>query len=829
LSEQRDWISRVIERQNKKRSWGNLLSLVVRWGRCDVVRSVFSDPNLIDQRQPKQVQEAFVSAIKLAAREPKFDIKLVSFLLDNGASPMDVDIDELTPPQLVPRRYTHGIFSRRGNTPLESFILDMSDLIDGYSQYKTKSNSILMLDLMFWAICAGALELSHVFWAKTRRPLRAALLAQHLCATLAERQVRHQDKVAFEQHAERFDTNALRMLDCIDNEKQAQTLLRGTGKTRRAIERELRAMSIKTSQVAPLAVPRQVVTRRSDRTNFELLGSHGLHLPISILQLAVNKGNREFLKHRYCAAVCRELWRGRCAWTPENRSGQCCLPEDFSYMRLTLMICTLGLVPLVELRPNDLHPKMRPKVEQHKAHCTTVEELSDISQGGLSLNELRLPVRQRAPTAKEIERGLEGKKFYVYEPSMWHTMRISFTNLWAIPAVKGVTHTLFNLLFVALFIWCFFEQALTFGLGKDHGLGVNDKLLDEQIHPKDILMLVWIFSLIVREAGEIASEGWYYLNSALTSYLDMLIIVLMLVMYTIRFVITEYSDWEPQYLNLVDTSDDTPSLIYAYRVLLALAVLPVFWRQLEPFQFHPDIGLMLVSIRKMGEDLLIWMVPMVFLLLAFSFAFLILAPGFLYDGMGSWTVSGPMMVPVWAMFGYFEPSAMDGFSSARGATPIFLLVYLISTILLMLNLVIALFNDSYVAMKEDWLAQEAIIFPRMIKTYQSMNPMPSPLNLLHLVYTIVTRAFGIDLADSAEVVESDTQRLQTIECDACMKLTEQKLLEEPDVSVHDMQDKLSDLEMRLKDHVFAMSEQMAKIATKEQMDKLLQRMSSTAV
>ncbi|KAL3908728.1 MAG: hypothetical protein SGPRY_009684, partial [Prymnesium sp.] len=85
---EREYLFRACELVEQKLNAG-LLQLVVRWGRHEMLKAVFNDSSLVEQRQVTQVQQAFNDALKLSTM-PSYDTRVVDLLLDQGARSQEV-------------------------------------------------------------------------------------------------------------------------------------------------------------------------------------------------------------------------------------------------------------------------------------------------------------------------------------------------------------------------------------------------------------------------------------------------------------------------------------------------------------------------------------------------------------------------------------------------------------------------------------------------------------------------------------------------------------------------------------------------------------------
>ena len=160
----------------------------------------------------------------------------------------------------------------------------MNNYVKGFTHYATQQHALHNVDLMFWAILAGALELAEFFWKRCRSPLRAALIAQDI---LGKIQLKGRRTAAINEELQWFNNVALGVLDNLPDMETARRLLQS-----------------KESDFATLGAPGKVTE--------------------SILQLAISFGNKDFVSHRYCQDILDEMWWGR-----TERSGRVCCKAPF--------------------------------------------------------------------------------------------------------------------------------------------------------------------------------------------------------------------------------------------------------------------------------------------------------------------------------------------------------------------------------------------------------------------------------------------------------------------------------------------------------------------
>ena len=148
------------------------------------------------------------------------------------------------------------------------------------------------------------------------------------------------------------------------------------------------------------------------------------------------------------------------------------------------------------------------------------------------------------------------------------------------------------------------------------------------------------------------------------------------------------------------------------------------------------------------RDLVNWLVPMLLITLGFSVAFTILTPNFhqgsefqLSPPVGplrpwgnssnalDFSAGGAFFLPFWALYGFFEPGELAAAPGSSSIAPFILWVYLMIALVLFLNLLIAMFNDTYRIVFNDADAQWKMSRVHKVKSYMRQYPAPPPLNV----------------------------------------------------------------------------------------------------
>ena len=700
----KDWVELTKRRLEQREKHRQLLRLVVSCGRRDTVESVLTDPSLTQQRQQQVVQAAFGDALILATK-PHFEVGVVDLLLDNGARAENVVLDELFKARgdrfgylkAIEQGYSnkeHSATSRCGNWYLmpsihcilrcvgkhssrglkrESFKLCqpeharfLSSLVPGFKHYAETREKPCNMDIMFWALACGAFDLAFTLWCRCESPLRAALLAQHVCRFVRKEKRRHVKQL--QELEARFCNAAHEVLDEIDDEETARQVL------------------------------------QSYSSDFAILGQAGQR--ITLIELAIELDNKEFISHRYCQGIIDQMWLGRA-----SEGGRVQLAPPHEPWRLFLQVL-IPFVCIVKLKRNDLF----------HAHEFT-------------------------------GRGEKNVTPYDHPNSLQ-----SFSGFWHIPAVKRIVHLLSLTTFAILTVVIVLMPACG-PLGVTH-----------------VIWLVYVAAYLLMVVHQIMLNYRLWRRSTY-NILEAIVLVLLTLSASLRaFMASQtqedalrYSpasdliDWANQQRSaeaplrpgwpwftdhieahyLADSAHFcgwTP-VLEAYRTILAVAMVLFALRMLEWFTNNLEMGVLVVIIIRMIRNVSDWMPILLTITTGFAIAMSIVMPRFKIGDaeLGVYpfveldldiSVGGPFMAPFWGIFGFFEPADIARAEGSAFLTPLLFWLYLLIALVLMTNLLIAMFNDTYVAVKDK--SDEEFMMSRALKLkgYVALYAVPAPFNVL---------------------------------------------------------------------------------------------------
>jgi hypothetical protein len=192
----------------------------------------------------------------------------------------------------------------------------------------------------------------------------------------------------------------------------------------------------------------------------------------------------------------------------------------------------------------------------------------------------------------------------------------------------------------------------------------------------------------------------------------------------------------------------------AFRTLVSISLIATFVRLTEVFTFHSELGVLMVCTVRMIQRMMYWLPLVVCWSFGFAFAINLMAPKFQLEGSPGpfnpvpgisldLSASGPFWSPFWALYGFFEPASIAEAEGSAALTPLLFWSYLLFSLILLTNLLIAMFNDTYTKINdhadEEWKMSRVV----KVKTYMKQYVVPPPLNLIFLGWDILFNAIMV--------------------------------------------------------------------------------------
>ena len=637
-------------------------------------------------------------------------------------------------------------------------------------------------DLYFilWALACGAYGLAFMLWSQTAQPLRSALIAQGVCQKL-ERRFANEDQAGrvdkIRQARQQFQEAASEVLSRLHKDVPAAEMEGDGANDRRLTKGSKPPNKLRSTSVASSDKKRLLGSGRGDDVGIEILRKQRaqktqegklLHLlygeggmdfdPTTVLgnktignqiakavargfplaqdyhetqskaaaqgliALAIELKNKDFLSHRLVRTLLDDAWRGYLSWStttavdkPRRSTGS---PDSTAHD---------------EKREEESKEESEKESEEWPGvYLASATETRAVFSGfllALQMFPLLWPIE-----LVEVD-GPFVRKHRSFFPKgrcsrcfprticLFASIVVRCQTRWRmcwIPAVKFYVH------FVAQLCFTFFTLVVTVFLDVGYG----------PIHPAQHVWFVWLLTLILQEVLEVIDDRFEeWLHKGFNGKLDAALLSMLTLVYVFR-------------LSLADC-DSVACLEEGHqqvmRTMLAFCWLMMAARPLEVLSIHPRIGKLVVIIRKMIFEFFIFLAPMACLTAGFMISFAILVPNYrLYEDApytSTWTkksasntgpwFGGPAAIPIWGLFGYFEPENISFSTHAVVLMPaLFLVMYELFAVVLMLNLLIALFNDVYESMRDQWEGTASIILPTIIRDYSRTYPFPAPFNLL---------------------------------------------------------------------------------------------------
>ena len=551
----------------------------------------------------------------------------------------------------------------------------MQKFVKGFKNFAEKQHALHNVDLMFWAITAGALDLAELFWRRCRSPLRAALIAQDMLTKIRDK---GQKFPALEESRVLFSRHAVGILEHLPDQETARRLL--------------------LSKVG----------------DFATLGSPG-NTQESIMTLAINLQNKDFISQRYCQEILDKMWWGR-----SPRSGRVCLQKPWPNWFEVYAQVFFPFIRILPVVPNDLcvgYPWPDPMLE------ATGES--------------------------------NGKKQVSVE--WWRAMLA----IWFIPRMKRAVVSISMVLFTLLFISVFLDR-LCGPLTAERGVCFW-------------LLFAWTIANVVQEALQFKAD-WRAWKSSVINYFEICTFLLLFSAFGLRWSLTsprghtaenlmDFLNYKsggriiPQLHSSARAREENSRYVWlstsldndgfdgecpwsieleCLRVVLGMVAPLLMLRFTEFLTMRANIGVLMVcTMRMLWMDLVPWLTfVMVAVMVGSSLSISFLAPAYqLEAGNGpmkpfgglSWgpteldiSPGGPFWASFWGLFGFYEPGEISTSTGASFFAPLVLWFYMMLVAVVFINLLIAMFNqtynDTYDNVDEEWKMR------RVDKVYSFMRP-----------------------------------------------------------------------------------------------------------
>ncbi|XP_062399848.1 transient receptor potential cation channel subfamily M member 6 [Sardina pilchardus] len=396
------------------------------------------------------------------------------------------------------------------------------------------------------------------------------------------------------------------------------------------------------------------------------------------LQMAVSSGLRAFVAHSCTQTLLTDLWVGRLNMRKN------------SWFKIILCILVPVSIQLLEF-----------KSQAEMSHVPLSQEALHfgLDSRGLDANE-----SQGGPKAGyDAEKASERRECSSDLFSQWIQWLRKLYDFYNAPVVKFWFHTMSYLAFLMLFSYTVLVR------------------MEDHPSPQEWLVIAYIISTAVEKAREVLMSEPRKLSKKLKVWFseywnvsDFVAISLFLVGLALR--------WDPSWRA-------------AGHVVYCLDVIFWFVRVLDLLAVNQNAGPYLTMITKMTSNMFFIVIMMAIVILSFGVSRkAILSP----DEEPSWTLAKDVVFqPYWMIFGEVYAGEIDSCANSSAScvpgafiTPFLQAVYLFFQYIIMVNILIAFFNNVYFDMKSISNQLWQYHRYRYIMTYQEKPWLPPPLILL---------------------------------------------------------------------------------------------------
>ena len=389
--------------------------------------------------------------------------------------------------------------------------------------------------------------------------------------------------------------------------------------------------------------------------------------------------------------------------------------------------------------------------------------------------------------AKKGTKGVRPKEWRLSEPQPLSCTK-RYVEYFRIPVVKRALRNTLFCAYIALF------SLVVFSRGEHATLA--DAFADARHYQIETLFALWTIALVVDELHQFHSMEHYF--NSVWNQLDLCAYSLLIAALA--------TGWQSAGADLSsmsgrrlhpgghgggvggggeggdgDGDDGDDMLAKASTLLFGAAAIPLFLRVLQQFQTHKQLGVLLVIIGEMMNDVASFMAIFVVFLLGFFIAFLavmkVQAP-FAALGLGHfdagsfdewheqpgvWNSWRAFEVPLWAMVGENSLEAVEEASPLVGIA--LLWIYIIIAQVLLVNLLIAMMSSTFA--KVEAIAQQEYTFGCMRTFMETRNlfvvPPPFSLPFLALPCTPCWRRTPNDEGLATKDVVHRSSQLRALE------------------------------------------------------------------
>ncbi|XP_052805159.1 transient receptor potential cation channel subfamily M member-like 2 isoform X2 [Mya arenaria] len=457
----------------------------------------------------------------------------------------------------------------------------------------------------------------------------------------------------------------------------------------------------------------------------------------SCMLMAVQAENKDFISQNACQSLLNRIWNGR-------------LVQDISRWRLLLcLICPFLICVLLDFT--------KPDTCAHQSTYTKGDNKNRDSNQDSHNNQDYHNNKIKIQKTRQLM-ATRGSELSVFD---------KFYYFFTAPVIIFLYNLCSYLVFLSLYTYILIFK------------------FDRQVNLEEIILMIWVFAITTEEIRQMVMNSSTTLSKKIQSYIsdtwnkvDTMTIVVFIIGIILRFMPYERT-------------------FEAARVVLALNFVTFFLRLLHIFSVHKELGPKLVMIGKMIQDLMYFLL----ILMVFVFSYAISSNSILYPNSPlTWNTAVQIIrKSYWNIYGELFLEEIEGEAdcsydatlwlngtqarcptdTGKWLVPIMMGIYMMIANVLLLNLLIAMFSNTFRKVQDNtdkhWHFQRY----SLINEYYNRPVLFPPLILLAHIYLL----FGF-ICESCCCKVMKKQREETENC-FCRKFkNERELIKWENVIAH---------------------------------------------
>uniref|UniRef100_K1QLP0 Transient receptor potential cation channel subfamily M member 8 n=1 Tax=Magallana gigas TaxID=29159 RepID=K1QLP0_MAGGI len=488
------------------------------------------------------------------------------------------------------------------------------------------------------------------------------------------------------------------------------------------------------------------------KTNVLLIRRHEQFGEANCLKIAVKSDNKQFISHPACQDFFRNVWMGNLAL--ENGT-----------FRLLISPVFLGLF-LLKVKEVYYYVKDDQSNKSIRSNSPSIRSRHGTLERQMNLKRLASePIRASAYCSvkdgwsRQNSESIEGYTKKKLQGIRWHLHRIK--SIYTAP-VMIFAHSV-----IAYFIF----------------LGIFSYMLLIEFSPEmgscEILIFIWILTLMIEEMRQFCSTSQVKRDEEFTR-----------VALWQKFLKKKKEYWSDSW-NKVDVLTIglfilaailrfCPETISAARVAYSFCLMSFFFRILHVFTVHKELGPKIIMIRRMMIDLVFFLIILMVFVLSYSIStYAIMFPNSVLRvslirqilRKGYWTLYGELFLEEYEAGGedctynatIYATYPERRCPEERGVATLLMAVYVLFANVLLLNILIAMFSNTFQKVQEN--TDRLWHYMRCSLIYEFYNkpflpaPLSLPIYIILMIKWVLNRGCGVCLDLSPDLSEAQDREI----------------------------------------------------------------------